>query len=119
MIMGKSSRRTTLIAHRHVREHIDFITPTVHFDARIIPRNYKDQDRRKKGAGFGEWGKGNDCAPKLSPRPKPVYKNLTDCANNIIPDCLRALYGIPELDPRTKLNVSIWVLTVTCPSTDS
>ncbi|KAH6694775.1 peptidase S8/S53 domain-containing protein [Leptodontidium sp. MPI-SDFR-AT-0119] len=88
----------------HVREHIDFITPTVHFDAKIRPRKDKFPDGKKKGVGFGEWGKGNDCAPKLSPRPKPVVHNLTDCANNIVPDCLRALYGIPELDHRTKLN---------------
>ena len=77
----------------------------MHFDAKIIARKDKSNDGRKKGAGFGGWGKGNDCAPKLSLRPKPVRHNFIDCANNIVPDCLRALYGIPELDHRTKLNV--------------
>jgi hypothetical protein len=42
--------------------------------------------------------------PKMK-QTKPVLGDVTDCANNITPDCLRALYGIPVLDPKTKLNV--------------
>lgn len=102
-----------------VREHVDFVTPTVHFDVRVgvgekhgekkrrSNRERREEKResgkgleRRKGAGFGPWRK--PWPPKLAPITKPIHNNLADCSNNITPNCLRALYGIPELPPNMK-----------------
>ncbi|KAF8847009.1 subtilisin-like protein [Acephala macrosclerotiorum] len=77
---------------RHVQSHIDFITPTIHFDTKLIPRDNRWTGNRKR-SGFA------------SPVANPILNNLQDCSNNMTPDCLRALYGIPTLPPTMRTNV--------------
>ena len=70
-----------------VKDHIDFITPTVHLDSTLIPR-------RKKRRNFDK----HDIIPRASP--VQTYASLdsdvTNCNVSITPACLRALYTIPK-----------------------
>lgn len=80
----------------HLHPHIDFITPTVHFDAKLLPPvGHSDADPlAKRASTLGASGSG--FSPKLVPiNPLDIINELEDCSNNITPDCLRALYGIP------------------------
>ena len=72
----------------HVREHIDLIKPTVHFNHRPTPNSLK----RRAGPNLG--------APSIFTGPKKASKGvkitpaLQNCDQFITPDCLRALYAI-------------------------
>lgn len=76
----------------HVKEHIDLIKPTVHFNHRPSPK-------------FGGLG-----SPTLRPGPKKSNKqvktppSLENCDENITLDCLRALYSINYKPVETKKN---------------
>lgn len=99
-------RSVTNKLSRNVQPHIDFITPTIHFDTKVIPRKaLVSHENKRSGAGLGPWGK-SPWLPKASPIAKPIKNNLADCSNNVTPDCLRALYGIPALPPTMRTNVS-------------
>jgi tripeptidyl-peptidase-1 len=90
---------------QHVQPHIDFITPTVHFDAQVALPSIPESDlkaRNQEAAGIEPWKA--PCPPKIAPRPKPILNDVADCSNNITPDCLRALYGIPAIPPWTKMH---------------
>jgi hypothetical protein len=51
--------------------------------------------------------------PKIvRPKIKHTSGDVADCADDITPDCLRALYGIPTLNPATRLNVSFYLFLV-------
>ncbi|MCJ1352337.1 MAG: hypothetical protein MMC33_002321 [Icmadophila ericetorum] len=79
----------------HIRAHVDFITPTVHFDARIHPVDGKLK-KRKLGTGVGSPGSGSlpkEGATNLNLN--SIISELENCDNLIVPDCLRALYLIP------------------------
>ncbi len=72
----------------HVQEHVDFITPTVHFDA-IVKLKAKRAEHSLKVKP----------TPQLVPDPlrtplSEVTFNLTNCDRYITPECLRALYGL-------------------------
>ncbi|KAI9838619.1 MAG: hypothetical protein M1819_004933 [Sarea resinae] len=92
----------------HVREHVDFITPTVHFDAKVnIPKPGNDLSKRQEpidlaaigstvvpGTGSGISKPGSGSLPKPG-RKIDMSANNTDlstCDQYITPDCLRALY---------------------------
>jgi tripeptidyl-peptidase I len=105
----------------HVSEHIDFITPTIHFDSKVhnLPGgasvNKRDssssEDRLNVGHRVG-WSKVN--LPKISSKleslpmalnttkknnkasTQAAQADLSDCVNSIVPDCLRALYDFEE-----------------------
>lgn len=82
----------------HIQKHVDFITPTVHFDAKVKPRDGSDRKRdvdpnAAKGIGkpssgslpkFGQW------LPKNS-----IITQLQNCDKQITPWCLRLLYKFP------------------------
>ncbi|KAF9243178.1 peptidase S8/S53 domain-containing protein [Melanogaster broomeanus] len=75
----------------HVKPHIDFVTPTVHFDSKIV----------KRSAGAGEFGTirsigqpGSGSTPKSTGQITPAFKGLENCDEQITPICLRALYGL-------------------------
>ncbi|KAK5174105.1 uncharacterized protein LTR77_001185 [Saxophila tyrrhenica] len=78
-------------------EHVDFITPTVHFDA-PIKRHDKREPMEKRAISPGvEKGLGEPGSPSL---PKlgatmngaDILGRLKNCNTQITPDCLRALY---------------------------
>lgn len=86
-----------------IREHIDLIMPTVHFDKKITPKpGHKDKrgvDASKlpgtPGGGFlpkqGKTIKG----PGISPESAQPFA-LSTCNTQITPECLRALYNFPN-----------------------
>jgi tripeptidyl-peptidase-1 len=96
----------------NIREHIDFITPTVHFDAKVVgrPKQKRDLNELQKraikrqstqiGAGHAIGGPNDKSLPKqgakLSPAEVRLSINaLSTCNTAITPDCLRALYDLP------------------------
>ncbi|KAI9648207.1 hypothetical protein NHQ30_002839 [Ciborinia camelliae] len=103
----------------NVRKHIDFITPTLHFDAKVVSRKEKrDLNTSQKDAlakraiGTGHRvGSPND--PSLPKQGKILSGTshsgletsaLATCNINITPECLRALYGLPTIAPVAKGN---------------
>jgi tripeptidyl-peptidase-1 len=82
-----------------IREHVDFILPSVHFDSRIGPRSggrdrlkAREADRVRIGdpqsdgwlPKAGQWTDKSD-----------LHHELAGCDQQTTPECLRALYGIP------------------------
>ncbi|PWN44753.1 subtilisin-like protein [Ceraceosorus guamensis] len=99
----------------HIREHVDFITPTLHFDVRPDlekrdPSENLDSILEKRANGhavrpIGAPGSGS--LPKVRPIPQsafPLIDELKDCSNNVTPNCLRALYKFPALPSFTPIN---------------
>lgn len=70
----------------HVIPHVDFVTPTIHFDARIQKR---DQYSR---VPIGQPGQG--ITPKTTGQIDCIFDQIEDCDKQITPICLRALYGL-------------------------
>ena len=94
----------------HIRPHVDFITPTVHFDAKLPgpkdDQNPKIQKRGPPSAAGHPTTNGvakNIGSPSSGSLPKlgaiidikKIEAELANCNVNIVPDCLRALYLIP------------------------
>ncbi|KAI9701923.1 MAG: hypothetical protein M1836_001267 [Candelina mexicana] len=95
-----------------LREHVDFITPTVHFDAKVGPRRSKEPQKRAdftaavgtpirpfSGTQIGRPGSGS--LPKPGPQINIEDVELQQCNRYITPNCLRALYRFP---PGTSAN---------------
>ncbi|KAL9623206.1 MAG: hypothetical protein Q9160_002521 [Pyrenula sp. 1 TL-2023] len=108
-----------------VREHIDFITPTVHFDAKIKPPKDEHNPKIKRRDAETLNRRGGDKVPRQASStaavgapvetdkaekigspvsgslPKPggiidkIFHELENCDEQIVPDCLRALYRFP------------------------
>lgn len=70
----------------HVTPHVDFVTPTIHFDAKV-------QKRDKYGrVPIGQPGQGS--TPKTTGQIDGLLTQIEDCDKQITPICLRALYGL-------------------------
>lgn len=70
----------------HVIPHIDFVTPTIHFDAKIEKR-----DRFSK-VPIGQPSQGS--IPKTTGQVENIFDQIEDCDKQITPICLRVLYGL-------------------------
>ncbi|KAG1738203.1 subtilisin-like protein, partial [Suillus lakei] len=70
----------------HVIPHVDFVTPTIHFDTRVQKR---DQHSR---VPIGQPGQGS--TPKTTGEIEGILDQIEDCDKQITPICLRALYGL-------------------------
>ena len=92
----------------HIVKHVDFITPTVHFDARVNrpppsepedemhveKRNYKPGEAHKVGLpGSGSLPKKGLTLSFI----QNIISELKQCNEYIVPICLRALYLIPPV----------------------
>lgn len=80
----------------HIRHHIDFVTPTVHFDAKVFNPEENKLKKRKLGTGIGSPGSGSlpkEGATNLDIN--SILQELKNCNKYIVPDCLRALYLLP------------------------
>ncbi|KAK0256450.1 hypothetical protein B0A54_04706 [Friedmanniomyces endolithicus] len=87
----------------HLKEHIDLVYPTVHFDAKIKSRDdgveLEKRDgnfghgRGPRGPGGGPWG-GPGGGWRMPYHHRPT-NDLANCDVHITPDCLRALYRFP------------------------
>ncbi|EJU00428.1 subtilisin-like protein [Dacryopinax primogenitus] len=82
----------------HVSKHIDFITPTVHFDS---PVNAHRQEKRKRDV---EPGIAKTIGqPRIGTTPKQgaslsvpnIITELEQCGSQITPICLQSLYKMP------------------------
>lgn len=98
----------------HLVEHVDIITPTVHFDQRIghdRKNKYKEmpegtmQELRKRSAQLEKrqqpvtgivGGPSDQSNPKKGSSVDNAMMSLDQCDAMITPACLRALYGMPQ-----------------------
>ena len=92
----------------HVTPHVDFITPTVHFDTKIAQSQDKEAFKRKRAAtttaaagtpvktdaALGIGAPGSASLPKKGANIdiKGIINELNNCNRFITPNCLRALY---------------------------
>jgi tripeptidyl-peptidase-1 len=70
----------------HVTPHVDFVTPTIHFDAKISKRDKYGR------VPIGQPGQGS--IPKTTGQIDGLLDQIEDCDKQITPICLRALYGL-------------------------
>lgn len=91
----------------HVKEHIEIVTPTLHFDVKIEPirpRRMKRSNEPVEGISrkLGQPGVGHQ--PSTTGKAKNLANELANCDEQITPDCLRALYNIVYKPVSTKKN---------------
>ncbi|KAG0693459.1 peptidase S8/S53 domain-containing protein [Suillus ampliporus] len=70
----------------HVVPHVDFVTPTIHFDAK--PQKHDQHNR----VPIGQPGQGS--SPKTTGKVQDILNQLENCDEQITPICLRTLYGL-------------------------
>ncbi|KAE8443691.1 hypothetical protein EG329_001463 [Mollisiaceae sp. DMI_Dod_QoI] len=101
----------------HLAEHIDIITPTVHFDQRIggprrtihhedlLPPPMRELNRRALENNHGILGSPDDQTnPKEGPQVLNALMTLENCDTMITPACLQALYSAPPARAALKNN---------------
>ncbi|KAG9312210.1 peptidase S8/S53 domain-containing protein [Chiua virens] len=89
----------------HLLPHVDFVTPTVHFDAKLSKRSGGDNQPLKN---VGQPSSGN--GPKTAGGSlSEILDQLEDCDKQITPVCLRALYGF-EYEPMVPGNNSYGIV---------
>ncbi|KAF4552344.1 Pro-kumamolisin activation domain-containing protein 3 [Elsinoe fawcettii] len=87
----------------HIKKHVDFVTPSVHFDAKIKPRKADEEVAKRDipdiAKSIGKPGSlpGAGSLPKLTQKfgKDKIIKQLENCSTQIVPNCLRALYEFP------------------------
>jgi tripeptidyl-peptidase-1 len=89
----------------NIQKHVDFVTPSVHFDARPVPRSadrkqLETSDTHGLRSGLRHEGPYRGWLPKAvqAINQSDLNFELTDCDKQTTPACLRALYGIPIND---------------------
>jgi tripeptidyl-peptidase-1 len=88
----------------HLRQHVDLIKPTVHF-------NYQpaSNPRLKRTRGVGRPFAGIGSSPEKSSNLKRTQRSLPGNCNQLItPDCLRDLYGF-DYTPQSTHNNSFGI----------
>lgn len=75
----------------HVQSHVDFVTPTVHFDAKISKRSGSGSP---DGTARSVGQPGHGTSPKTTGEIQTLLNQLESCDKQITPICLRALYGL-------------------------
>ncbi|KAI0915328.1 hypothetical protein AcW1_003883 [Taiwanofungus camphoratus] len=79
---------------QHVSKHVELVTPTLHFDVKL-KRNSPAFEKRGEPLGnahsIGQPGFGASF-PKTSGTIQTISNELSDCDEQIVPACLRALY---------------------------
>lgn len=83
----------------HLKEHIDLVTPTLHFDVRVpipakgkVRRDVNTDPGEGSGRSVGQPGVGS--LPKTTGKVSEILTELEDCDEQITLPCLRALYNI-------------------------
>jgi len=81
----------------HVSKHVEIMTPTLHFD--VKPKRTPSQIMKRSEApdsvnahAIGQPGFGPSF-PKTAGTIETVLSDLSECDEEIVPDCLRALYS--------------------------
>jgi tripeptidyl-peptidase-1 len=75
----------------HIKQHIDFITPTVHFDATVTQKE-KRRDLQKREMSVKPVPQAQPNPEAEVPQPEISF-TLANCYQYITPDCLRSLYN--------------------------
>lgn len=100
----------------HLMDHVDIITPTVHFDKKIgaprrvqtyerLPEPLYKLNRRDVQTSSGILGSPNDASnPKQGDEVKNALMTLDNCDTMITPPCLQALYNVPTGNKAGKNN---------------
>jgi tripeptidyl-peptidase I len=91
---------------QHVVPHVDFVTPTVHFDAKVKPGKGSIKSEREKREvshapaastqSLTRPNTWNAWLPKLGKMlssPRNIIQQLQNCDEQIVPNCLRVLYN--------------------------
>ena len=90
---------------RLVQRHVDFVTPSLHFDVKLKARDEEVQldKRTTPGAGTKIGKPGGWSLPKLGQwiSRNQIIQQLIHCDTQIVPNCLRALY---EFGPGVSAN---------------
>ncbi|KAH9846221.1 subtilisin-like protein [Lenzites betulinus] len=79
----------------HVAKHVEIVTPTLHFDAKVKKRGIK--------SSVGDPGAG-PVSPKTTGTIKTLFNQLENCDEQITPICLRALYDFVYVPLSTHKN---------------
>lgn len=91
----------------HLTDHIDIVTPTVHFDKKVgsprrvqslddLPAPLHELNRRELQIPHGLLGSPNDASnPKQGAAVSNALMSLDNCDTMITPPCLQALYNVP------------------------
>lgn len=104
-----------------IQKHVDFVTPTVHFDAKVEnPKKKRAMEERetatsavghnvKPGVGHAIGSPGDKSLPKNGGTIPfgTILNELEHCDTSIVPDCLRALYEFPPnflVNPKSKMH---------------
>lgn len=101
----------------HLKPHIDFITPTVHFDTKVPQAVIKRQDPSSSTTAAAGVPVATDAALEVGkpydgslPKPGPqvdinaLLDELERCDTHITPNCLRAFYRLPETNTASPEN---------------
>ncbi|KAI5366002.1 putative peptidase S53, activation domain, Sedolisin domain, peptidase S8/S53 domain superfamily [Septoria linicola] len=93
-----------------LQDKIDFITPTVHFDAKVRPREASSElESRALSQHIKPGSPSSGNIPKFEPLAKSNFiKELSDCDKQTTPNCLRALYKFPPgltANPRNSFGI--------------
>ncbi|KLO15522.1 subtilisin-like protein [Schizopora paradoxa] len=92
----------------HVKEHIDLIIPTLHFDAKInavAPKRMAKRDSVPvEGAARNVGKPGVGLNPTTTGKVSKILGQLENCDSQITPDCLRALYEVVYKQVATEKN---------------
>ncbi|KAF7800220.1 hypothetical protein EIP86_011467 [Pleurotus ostreatoroseus] len=89
----------------HVAEHVELVTPTLHFDVKF-KRDRATFTKRSLGhtAKLGPPGFSGPVSPKTAGKIDNVIDELENCDIYITPNCLRALYNFDHVPVETKKN---------------
>lgn len=104
-----------------IQRHVDFVTPTVHFDAKVSsPKKRRTLEQREAststkghnvqpGVGHSIGSPGDASLPKDGGKVPfgTILNELENCDTSIVPDCLRALYLFPADFPANSKSKSI------------
>ncbi|OJT01787.1 Aorsin [Trametes pubescens] len=80
----------------HVAKHVEIVTPTLHFDAKVKKRSGVKSKLGTPGSG--------PVTPKTTGKIQTLFNELKNCDEQITPICLRALYDFVYIPLATKKN---------------
>ncbi|KAN0081424.1 Peptidase S8/S53 domain containing protein [Tylopilus felleus] len=94
----------------HLGPHVDFVTPTIHFDAKLPKRSGNGQTLKSVGLPIS--GNGPKTTGIVLDIAQLNVTDLLNCDKRITPSCLRALYGF-FYEPRVPWNNSYGIVEYT------
>jgi tripeptidyl-peptidase-1 len=120
----------------YIQEHVDFVTPTVHFDAkvknpkkrRMLNENEINIAKRQTttvaghdvqpGTGISIGSPGDGSLPKSGGEVPfgTILNQLENCDISIVPNCLRVLYEFPPYlisNPQSRLYATVFEFLLT------